>query len=304
MLKRKVKSKQRLFRITFATLYFLSVILTGLVASGTYSYFTDIASSQWGEAASADSGDILEVSGSFDEEDWSGSGASGFEIKNLTACEIWVYFDVAGTLRDVVRHIDPVGLAPGQTYEIPLDITEAGDMGMLQWQNRDMSFSGVITARVLNNYTSYRVGTVNLSSAKLYEKLCGVGSGQGEQLYMIKGVRDIVSLIEEKNMLAERVTQLIEENLLLNERNILLKEEISSLSRALAETIEPEEVPQGVGDSAGAAVADTTEGGADPSSAGSGAEEDGSNKEAEADSSMISSSGSSGAGDKATVEMN
>lgn len=301
---RKARSKQRLYRITFTTLYFLTVLLTGLVASGTYSYFTDMASSQWGEAASADSGDILQVDGSFDEEGWSGSGKSGFKIKNLTACEIWVYFEVTGTLRDVVRHIAPVGLEPGQTYEIPLDIAAAGDMGMLQWQNGDMSFSGVITARILNNYSSYQIGNVDISSAKLYEKLCGLSSEQCEELHMIKGVRDIVSLINEKNRLTVRVAQLIEENLLLNERNILLREEISSLSRTLAETSKPDAVPQVDGDSAGAAVTGTAEGSVDPSSAGGEAEEEGSDKEAVADDTAVSSDGSNGAVDEARIEMN
>lgn len=221
-------------RVVFATLYLLMLSLVGLGANGTYSYFVTLARSQVGEAASADASDILRVAGAFDQDKWPGVGGSGFKITNCSHSSVWVYFDVTGALRDVVKHIEPFRLDAGQTYEIPLVIADAGDMGMLQWRNQGKTFSGEIIARVLNNYASYHVGKVDISADRLYEKMACLQVKPGDEIGDIKGVQDIANLIDEKNRLINEVAQLKEEKRQLELTNISLQNEIDSLYKTIA----------------------------------------------------------------------
>lgn len=232
--KSRKRKRQKIIRVLFATLYLFILTLVGFGSNGTYAYFATLARSQVGEAASADSSDILKVEGTFDQDKWPGVGSSGFKITNRSHASVWVYFDVTGSLRDVVKHIEPFRLNAGEVYEIPLVIADAGDMGMLQWRNQAKTFSGEIIARVLNNYASYRVGKVELSGDKLYDKLVGLQVKPGDEISGIKGVSDINGLIAEKNRLNNEVAQLKEEKLQLQMANISLQNEIDSLYKTIA----------------------------------------------------------------------
>lgn len=232
MLRRKIK-----YRILRVALSAICLFLITLMASGitqTYAQLTTLARSQIGTADSAKAGDILIYEGAFNENLWQGSGSTGIKITNVTKSRIWVYFEVSGSLRDAVKDITPVGLETGQTYEVPLEIADAGDMGVLKWRNQGRVFTGEITARVLNNYASYRLGKVEIKSDQLYDKLFTLKVAPGDELSGIKGVQDIIKLIAVKNNLIQKVLKLTEENKQLEEANIALQNQIFSLNNALS----------------------------------------------------------------------
>lgn len=230
----KRKIKYRILRVAATTLCLSVLSLAAAASDETYSYLTTMARSHIGEAQSAGSSDILRFTGSFNEEQWKGSGSSGFKITNRTTSRVWVYFEVTGSLRDIVRPITPVGLEPNQTYEVPLELTDAGDMGVLKWRNQGREFSGQIIARVLNNYASYHLGKVEIGSQKLFNKLFGQQIKPTIEIYGIKDVSDIINLITEKNSLIEKVAKLIDEKKQLEMANMALQNEVFSLSGSLS----------------------------------------------------------------------
>ncbi|MFZ5650531.1 MAG: hypothetical protein ACOY4I_06725 [Bacillota bacterium] len=232
MLRKKIKYK--IFRIVLSTICLLMITLMASGVTQTYAHLTTLARSQTGTADSAKPGDILKFEGAFNENLWQGSGSTGIKITNVTKSRIWVYFEVSGSLRDAVRDITPVGLEPNQSYEVPLEIADAGDMGVLKWRNHGRVFAGEITARVLNNYASYRLGKLEIRSDKLYDKLFTLKVVPGDELSGIKGIQDIINLVAEKNNLIQQVIKLTEENKQLEIANMALQNQVFSLSSALS----------------------------------------------------------------------
>ncbi|MFZ5646939.1 MAG: hypothetical protein ACOY30_04875 [Bacillota bacterium] len=233
MLRRKIKYK--IFKVALSTLCLTMITLLASGSFETYAHLTTLARSQTGVAASAKSSDILKFEGTFNEDIWQGSGGSGIKITNLSTARIWVFFEVTGSVRDIVRPIHPVGLEPNQTYEVPLEIADAGDMGMLQWQNQGKAFSGEIIARVLNNFASYRIGKVDIRADKLFDKLSTEKVKPGDEIRNIKGISDILKLIAEKNKLLEKMAQLMDEINRLQAANMAIQNENMSLRKSLDE---------------------------------------------------------------------
>ncbi|MFZ5643568.1 MAG: hypothetical protein ACOY46_08265 [Bacillota bacterium] len=210
------------------------ILSTAAAGAGqTYSYLATLARSQIGSAETAAGTDILKVEGTFNEIGWPGSGGSGIKITNVTNSTVWVFFDIRGSISNVVKHISPVGLEAGQTYELPLDIADPGDLGMLKWRNDDLTFSGEIVIRVLNNFSSYRIGNIEFSGKRLFDRLLPVDVETTNELSRIKTIRDIVNLIAEKNALLRQVNQLIELNNQLQAANENLQRQLTTIQSAL-----------------------------------------------------------------------
>lgn len=233
------KIRYKILKIMFSTFCFALLTMAASASKETYAYLTTLARSPTGGIGSAQAADILKTEGSFAAELWPGSGGSGLKITNVSKAKIWVFFEVTGSLRYVVKPIAPAGLDPGQTYEVPLEIADVGDLGILQWRNQERTFSGEIIARVLNNYASYRLGTVEIRADKLFARLFPGEVGPGDEILSLKGIADLVRLLAEKNSLIKKLIEenkkLTEENERLQETNTILWNEISGLQRALTE---------------------------------------------------------------------
>jgi hypothetical protein len=233
------KIRYKILKIMFSTFCFAVLTLAASASKETFAYLTTLARSPTGGIGSAQAADILKTEGSFAAEFWPGSGGSGLKITNVSRAKVWVFFEVTGSLRYVVKPIAPAGLDPGQTYEVPLEIADVGDLGILQWRNQERTFSGEIIARVLNNYASYRLGTVEIRADKLFARLSPVEVGPGDEILSLKGIADLIRLLGEKNSLIKKLIEenkkLTEENERLQETNTILWNEISGLQRALTE---------------------------------------------------------------------
>ncbi len=216
--KRRSKS---LLLLTGATVAALA-LTPGL--PGTLSYFFTHARALTSIPETASAQDVLDTGGAFNEETWLATGASGIVITNKAHSRIWVYFSIEGTLRDVLQHINPVALEPGQSYELQLPIVDPTELGLLGWANEDRAFSGRITARILNDYASYPVAEMTVYADSLFDYL--IGACEDPELKGIKTVQDVAQVIIQRN-------QLDEENSFLQSTIQSLQEQIGNLLNQL-----------------------------------------------------------------------
>ncbi|MEW6727389.1 MAG: hypothetical protein AB1327_10590 [Bacillota bacterium] len=168
---------------------------------GTLSYFFTHARALTSIPETASAQDVLGIGGAFNVETWLATGASGIVITNKAHSRIWVYFSIEGTLRDVLQHINPVALEPGQSYELQLPIVDPTELGLLGWANEDRAFSGTITARILNDYASYPVAEMTVYADSLFDYV--IGACEDPELEGIKKVQDVAQVIIQRNKLDE-----------------------------------------------------------------------------------------------------
>jgi hypothetical protein len=204
------------------------ILITGLVVNYTTAFFNTLATTAPTTATAADN--LLTTQGAFDYTRWVSTGQSGLIVTNVSTSKVWVYFTVAGSLSGAIGPLNPVELAPQQSYDIPLALVDVGDLGLLQWKNQNSTFSGAITAGLLNNYASCTVGTVNLTGAELYASLVKDKDDPTGQLDSIKTVGDIAGLLNnvasltaEVQSLGQQVDQLTSENNTLNAQGTSLQ---------------------------------------------------------------------------------
>ncbi|MGC7846265.1 hypothetical protein ACP3TJ_04240 [Desulforudis sp. 1088] len=191
---------------------------------GTLSYFFTHARALTSISETASAQDVLGIGGAFNVETWLATGASGIVITNKAHSRIWVYFSIEGTLRDVLQHINPVALEPGQSYELQLPIVDPTELGLLGWANEDRAFSGTITARILNDYASYPVAEMTVYADSLFDYV--IGACEDPELEGIKTVQDVAQVIIQRNQLAE-------ENSFLQSTIQSLQEQIGNLLNQL-----------------------------------------------------------------------
>lgn len=163
-------------------------------------YFTHACTSME-VPGTADLEDILNISGEFDEQRWLQTGESGIVIANRTGSPLWLYFGINGSLRDLIQHINPVVLNPGEEWELELLLVDPTELGLLGWANQHRTFSGTIEAQILNNYASYTVAEMKVSAERLYG--CLVEAEDLAELGDIIRVDDIAEVIIHRNELSE-----------------------------------------------------------------------------------------------------
>lgn len=180
--------------------------LAGWGFNSTYAIFNTYAKTPTGTAGTANADNILKAEGSFDPVRWLATGESGLNITNNSSGTLWVYFTVQGDIKEAIQHIDAVRLTPGETYQVPVRVAKVDELGLLGWSNNEKQFSGQITARVLNNFCSYEIGSIEIKGVDLYLRLLGAGTdGEGDELKKVKQLRDVTQLIiQNKDLTIER----------------------------------------------------------------------------------------------------
>lgn len=225
--------KKKIFKVVLAVVYITILSFVGLSFNSTYAIFNTLARTPTSEAVTAENKDLLKV-----EKHASMPGALSeyeFTITNESNNKLWVYFDIKGSLGLVLQHINPVCLAAGESYQLPIrpanlvfpekNEVEINELGLLGWRNKDEKFTGTITARVLNNFSSYEVGEVTIKGKDLYEKYIQVEDDPNDEITAIITVQDVLNIIAEKVALKEERDLLIEErDRLLKERDELIEE--------------------------------------------------------------------------------
>lgn len=94
--------------------------------------------------------DIISVDTScFDVDNWLKTGNTNIYINNLRdeGKAIVVYFDIEGSIKELVENINPIALNPGESRELHLEIRDL-DFFKLS----DNIYSGIIKIRALNDY--------------------------------------------------------------------------------------------------------------------------------------------------------
>ncbi|MBF7083255.1 hypothetical protein IT084_09740 [Desulfallas sp. Bu1-1] len=221
--KRRKNKRKKLLKVMLATVYIFILTMVGLGFNGTYAIFNTLARTPPGEAIAADEQDILKVTGEFDVENWLDTGDSGFVVTNVSPGKLWVYFSIEGSLGEAVQHINPVCLKAGESFKIPVRPARLDELGLLDWRNNKQTFTGKIVVRVLNNYSSYEVGTVTIDGEELYARMVEDRDDPEGQVREIKSVKDLLRLIAEKMALIEERDQLKQEK----ERLIELNDELT-----------------------------------------------------------------------------
>lgn len=222
----KLKSKTNPSQIPVLVKIMLCMAFLTLTSWGfnsTYAIFNTYAKTPSGTAGTANANDILKAEGGFDPVHWLATGESGINITNNSSGTLWVYFTVQGDIKEAIQHIDAVGLAPGETYQVPVRVAKVDELGLLGWSNNEKQFSGQITARVLNNFCSYEIGSIEIKGVDLYLRLLGAATdGEGDELKKVKQLRDVTQLIiQKKDLTTERDRLLLDKEQMENDKRQL-----------------------------------------------------------------------------------
>lgn len=205
-------------RVGSVLLSLLYLTVAAVVASGTYAWSHSRTGASTGTFAAVKGADVFQLSGSFDEDRWLAGRGSGLEVTNRTDSELWVYFSVSGSLRDLVKPVDPLRLGPGEKKEIPLEVDQHSDLALLSWRNQGRVFRGSITARIFNNFASDKFDEISVSATRLYAVLVEEGpehgraaaSSPGEDVTPegIRSVGDLRRLVEQNQARGAEIDQL------------------------------------------------------------------------------------------------
>lgn len=236
-------------RFLVAGLCICILIFCSMTIKETFALYNTLAVTPNQKIGGIDGAKVLQINSNFNKDAWLNNGVSGLEITNISPNKLWVYFSLEGALLKVIQHINPICLNPGEKYEIPLQLGNTSpldssgkpnDLGLLGWRNNEQVFSGKIISRILNNYSSFEVGSITLNGMEIYKKMVSQPDDPQGQIKGIKSVNDVLlliadrlSLIKERDELLKQRDSLIQSNKGLSNNNDQLKEKIKTLEDEL-----------------------------------------------------------------------
>lgn len=219
--RRRGQLLRRIAGVVFSLVY---LTVAAVIASGTLAWCNSRIGSSVSTFQAVEGTEIFELRGTFDEERWLKGKGSGLYVTNLTDSDLWVYFTVSGSLRDLVQPVNPIQLTAGDKGEIPLVVDQHSDLALLAWRNQDMVFEGSITARAYNNFASHEYEGISISANRIYQQLVKE-SQRSAHVFMseeedatwdptlddITDINDLQRLMVQNSLRGQKVEQLQEE---------------------------------------------------------------------------------------------